>query len=84
MGENTHIYIHSKLGFKHWTEIFEFIMCSANKPTWFTSNHSFRAYDRDLRKHLIHPVEKLSRKQVYTGGSLFQFSRSTGLRPDEV
>ena len=49
---------------RQWRSLFDVVICSANKPSFFTSNRSFRLFDMDSRRPSASPVTSLVPGQV--------------------
>lgn len=62
----------------HWTQIFDVVMVNAQKPAWFEGKKRFRRVHRDTGTLEFQPVEEFKRGEVYTGGSLHEFTRLFG------
>eukprot|EP00052_Salpingoeca_macrocollata_P014057 m.109906 g.109906 ORF g.109906 m.109906 type:complete len:586 (-) comp19169_c0_seq1:225-1982(-) len=65
-----------------WTDLFDAVMCSAQKPQWFDHHLPFRALD-SAGKMSFDTVHNLEGRPVCQG-SLAEFSRLTGLKQQRV
>lgn len=69
----------SSLFGKDWKEkYFDVIICSANKPRFYTENASFRELNVLNNSLLARPIKKLEKGNVYTNGSAKLFHELTG------
>jgi len=76
---------HLPNGVKHWTEMFDLVMTSCRKPSFFLHNRPFRVYDPATgRVTWDRPNPKNYSGQVLVEGSLNQLIALTGWKGDRV
>ncbi|KAL6054276.1 5'-nucleotidase domain containing 3 [Balamuthia mandrillaris] len=72
-------------GVTKWTDLFDIVLTSCNKPDFFTKNRPFRVFDpqsRSVRWERAHP--SLEPGQIYVEGSLQHLMGMTGWVGDRV
>lgn len=67
-----------------WKELFDVVICSAQKPDWFKTKKPFRLWNIADNRPSITPVGQLSKGQVYVGGSCAALERATGWKGRDV
>jgi HAD superfamily 5'-nucleotidase-like hydrolase len=67
-----------------WKELFDVVICSAQKPDWFKTKKPFRMWNIADNRPSITPVGQLSKGQVYVGGSCAALERATGWKGRDV
>ncbi len=71
-------------GYARWVDYFDFIVCSARKPLFFTSEDPFLEVDEATGAISSEPATSLRRGQLYAGGNLKDLTRLTGMLGEEV
>jgi HAD superfamily 5'-nucleotidase-like hydrolase len=66
-----------------WRELFDVVIVSADKPNWFTTNRHFRRIGPDGGV-FIERISNLEPGEIYTGGSMSEFHRLTGIDGHKV
>lgn len=70
-------------GYAHWSDYFDFVICSARKPLFFSGDEPF--VEHDLRcEPTGRTVTALTRGHIYNGGNLNLLNHLTGMIGDEV
>eukprot|EP01126_Amoeba_proteus_P000391 TRINITY_DN10119_c0_g2_i5.p1 TRINITY_DN10119_c0_g2~~TRINITY_DN10119_c0_g2_i5.p1 ORF type:complete len:224 (+),score=30.60 TRINITY_DN10119_c0_g2_i5:738-1409(+) len=67
-----------------WIDLFDIVITSADKPSWFTSGRPFRRLDMVTEGIVWEPVKSLQRGNVYVEGSMTEFKRITKLQGYQV
>lgn len=67
-----------------WKELFDVVICSAQKPDWFKTKKPFRLWNIADNRPSITPVGQLMKGQVYVGGSCAALERATGWKGRDV
>jgi len=58
---------------QHWTELFDIIVTSANKPDFFNKRNPFRILNPQTGRLQFHPIDELKKGVLYAGGNLVDF-----------
>ncbi|SPQ93953.1 5'-nucleotidase domain-containing protein [Plasmodiophora brassicae] len=66
-----------------WRSLFDVIIVSAGKPAWFHRDSRFRRVEASGKQSLSR-VDRLVPNEIYTQGSLTEFTRLTGWPGDSV
>lgn len=69
---------------RDWRDIFDVVMCSANKPNFYNTKHPFREWNVSVNRMSSLPVSKLVKGSVYVHGSCHALHRFTGWKGTEV
>lgn len=77
-------YILSDLPIRHWTDLFNVVMVSARKPSWFNKNRPFRIFDTNTNKIKFERVTEFKDGEIYAEGSLESFSSITHWKGSKV
>jgi hypothetical protein len=64
-----------------WKELFDIVVCSAQKPDFFFSKKPFRHWNQVNDRPSTHPVGSLDPGEVYVHGSVYSLQR---VKPDWV
>jgi HAD superfamily 5'-nucleotidase-like hydrolase len=76
---------HLPNGVKHWTDMFDLVMASCHKPSFFLHNRPFRVYDPEMdRVTWDRPHLKNYQGQILLEGSLKRLIALTGWTGDRV
>uniref|UniRef100_A0A7S3GA12 5'-nucleotidase domain-containing protein n=1 Tax=Palpitomonas bilix TaxID=652834 RepID=A0A7S3GA12_9EUKA len=67
-----------------WRFLFDAVMVSSKKPSFYTSDAPFRSYNVASHSLLWNHVSELTPGNVYAGGSLREFSRLTGWKGSRI
>lgn len=70
-------------GYATWQDFFDFVITSARKPSFFTSEDPFLVVDDALRVTDT-PADKLQRGTMVSGGNFLELTRLTGMVGEEV
>lgn len=69
---------------RDWRQLFDVVICSAQKPDFFNSKKPFRRWDAENNRPSTSPVGDLRKGEVYVGGSVQALERATGWRGKDV
>lgn len=70
---------------EEWVSLFDIVICSARKPSFYSRDARFRLLDRETGTLSFKPVSEFKRGEVYTEGGLKEFMKLTGTRgPDTL
>ena len=64
--------------FQDWKEMFDLIICSANKPDFYHSKRPFRKWNIATGSPSTEPVRELEKGVPYVHGSVDALVRATG------
>ena len=68
-----------------WRDYFDIVICSAKKPSWFSSNTPFARFDDEIKEVRGNVVEgSFLPGRIYERGNLHDFERLAGSRGDEI
>ncbi len=76
-------YVKSK-GLESWRDVFDTVIVKAKKPYFFERTGKFRKLDVTTGNLSLQNVETFKRGEVYTEGSLNEFTRLTGVTGHSV
>jgi phosphoglycolate phosphatase-like HAD superfamily hydrolase len=66
------------------SELFDVVVCSANKPDFFFSKKPFRQWRTDMGAPSTVPVHRLCKGEVYIQGSAYALRIATGWQGHDV
>jgi len=85
---SSHTYTDKALNYligKDWKDLFDIIICSAEKPDFYSRNKSFSIYNQIDKTVEYQPdLNQLVKGQIYINGSVHAFTKLTGLKAKDV
>lgn len=73
-----------ELPFKDWRDLFDIVICSANKPEFYSSRKPFRRWNTENDRPDTAHISSLQRGEVYVKGSASVLRRMTGWSGHEI
>lgn len=67
-----------------WRDIFDVVICSASKPSFYNTKQPFRQWNTDSDIPSTAPVKSLEKGLVYIHGSCYVLHRLTGWKGKEI